>query len=193
MLLRRSAAPKELIEQADRAEELARAVARYFEEPSDASAESSAQAAASCGQAAKSTRAALKSLDRSARREDWLFICGALADLCEFCARAAAKAKVLNAEPRPELWPAARDLRQAAAALKSSLRGASSRAQDLVEGKRRASGADTAVRRLERAALEEPRFVAGLKDREVLHWLSEAAHAAQQAAERLAEVLGQES
>lgn len=192
MLLRRSAAPKELLEQAAKVEESARAIARYFEVPSDAAAAACAEASIAAGQSAKSARTALKALERGAPREDWLAVSRSLADLSELAARAVAKAQALGFSPRAELTLPSRDLRAAAAALKEALRGGSSRAQSLVEAKRRASSVDTAARKLERAALEEPNVVTGLKDREVLHWFVEAAQAAQEAAERLAEVLGQE-
>lgn len=190
MLLRRSAAPKELVEQAGRTEESVRSAARYFEEPSDAASSQAAKAADASSAAAKAARAALKGLEHGARREDWLAVSSSLSELSEFAGRAVARAKLLGVEPRRALWPAARDLRAAAAALKTALRGI--RAEELVEAKRRASAADTALRRLERESLEDPRVVTGLKDRDVLRCLGEAAHAAQAAAERLAEVLGQD-
>lgn len=193
MLLRRSAAPKELLAQAGAAEESARAVMRYFEEPSDSSASAAAKAAASAVSGARAAESALKALPRGPVREDWLAILRSLSELSEFAARAAAKAKALGARPRPEFRPLSRDLLKSASALKQSLASGAPRVESLVEGKRRGSGADVAARALDRAALEEPRFVEELKDREVLHWLCEAANAAQEAAERLAEVMGQQA
>jgi hypothetical protein len=182
MLWRSEAAPRELLAQAAAVAELTRSAARYFREPSEPAAIAVKARVTDALERGRAAKAALR------RGEDWLAISRALADLAEHSGRSVAQAKLYGVERQASLGKAAMELREAAAALDLALRREKGRAERLVEAKRWVSNADRTLARLRAGALEDPRVVAGLRDREVYKRLGAAAEAAHAALERLAEV-----
>lgn len=184
MFWRRSAAPKELLRQADGVVELTRAVARFFEEPSEPSAVAARSFALG----------AIKAPGQESLHSDWLALSKSLTELSKRAARAVAQAQLLGVERRAGLARMSRELFLSSQALNEALRE-SDRSErcvkHLVESKRRASSADASGRRAGRAALDNPSMVEGLKDREVYNCLLESARAAQTAADCAAELLAQ--
>ncbi|MBI3553966.1 MAG: hypothetical protein HY077_15835 [Elusimicrobia bacterium] len=186
MLWRRRRAPDEVLEQAGTVAELTRAAARYFREPSEPAAVSARSRARAALDEARTAQAALKG------RSDWLAISRSLGELADQTGRAVAQAKLYGVERQQRLARVTLELRETAVALGQALRhaGRTSRCEEhLVEAKRLASSVDEALVRAREASLDDPREVAGLKDREVIRRLGEAAEAAHAAADRLAEVL----
>jgi len=194
MFWRRSSAPKELLGQADGVVELTRAVAQFFEEPSEPSAVAARSLALAAREQGRSAAAAIKAAGQEPRREDWLALSRSLAELGERAGRAVAQAKLFGVERRPGLARMTRELCFSAEALAAGLRGSAdpeSYVKKLVESKRRASSADMSGRRAGRAALDNPSVVEGLKDREVYNCLLASAQAAQEAVDCAAELLAQ--
>jgi len=188
MFWRRSAAPKELLEQADVVAELTRAVARYFREPSEPSVVAAKSRSRSARDCAKASKAGVK----EGGREDWLAVSAQLAVLGDSAYQAVAQAKLYGVGRDARTARIALALREAAVEFGQALHrcGEPRRAAaHLVEAKRSAAGAAQEARRARGASLEDARVVVGLKEIEVFQRLAEAAEAAQAAADVLAGLL----
>jgi hypothetical protein len=180
--------------QADGVVKLTRAVARFFEEPSEPSAVAARSFGLASREQGRTAASAIKAASQEPRREDWLALSRSLSELGERAARAVSQAKLFGVERRAGLAKMARELGFSAETLNAALLDSEkpeSCVKKLVESKRRASSADISGRRGGRAALDNPGVVEGLKDRAVYDCLLASAQAAQDAADRIAQVLAQ--
>lgn len=187
-----SLAPTELARLSEALVESAQRAAAWFSEPSPAAAAQAGTACARCAQASKRALAAIKARP-AGTREPWLSACRALEEAGARCGRAVEEAARFDA--RAACFASmARQLAQAAEALCAAA-GAAEPArcvEALVEAKKRALEVERSRRGVRKSALEDPRFVDGLKTQAVSDGLSAAAEAVHLAADALAEALAQE-
>lgn len=186
--------PVELAAQAQAVAETARRCADYFRQPSPEALRMADAARESCAARSKTARERLKGSHDKAR-EAWLAACGGLDRAGDLAWRAASEAQRFSAGAEA-LLPLASPLALAAEAVAAAASQAAKPqrcAEALVEAKKLALEVERAHRHARRAAIDDPRFVDGLKARSVAQRLSDAAEALQQAADALVEGLAQET